>query len=128
MPRAPQLNFRSVPSPREIEWTRILERWKRSGLGGRAFCGREGLSEPQFYSWRRKLRLREEAGARRPRTRSAPPVRFVPVEVKPGPSAALELALSGGRVLRIPADFDAAALARLLPVLEARTAAEGEAC
>ena len=128
MPRASQLNFRSVPTPREIEWTRILGRWKASGLSGRAFCGREGLGEPVFYSWKRKLGLREETGGRRPRTRSAPPFRFVPVEVKPGPGAALELALSGGRILRIPADFDAAALARLLPVLEARTAAEGAAC
>ena len=28
MPRASQLNFRNATSPREIEWTRILERWK----------------------------------------------------------------------------------------------------
>src|SRR5258706_4129707 len=100
MPRTPELNFRNVPSPREIEWTRILDRWKQSGLGGPTFCRREGLSQPKFYSWKRKLRLREEAGVRRLRARSAQPVRFVPVEVKPGPGAALELALSGGRVLR----------------------------
>ena len=43
MPRASQLNFRSVPTPREIEWTRILGRWKASGLSGRAFCGRTTL-------------------------------------------------------------------------------------
>jgi hypothetical protein len=66
-----------------------------------------------FYSWKRKLRLREETGERRPRTQSALPFRFVPVEVKPGPGAALELALSGGRILRIPVDLDAAALAQL---------------
>ena len=42
MPRRTRLNFRSVPSPREIEWTRNLGRWKSIGLLGRAFCRREG--------------------------------------------------------------------------------------
>lgn len=117
MPGTPELNFRNVPSPREIEWTRILERWKQSGLGGPTFCRREGLSQPLFYSWKRKFRLRELArAAPRPRRRG---LQFVPVEVKPTPtSAPLELALKGDRVVRVPAGFDAAALTRLLSVLE----------
>ena len=65
MPRILQLNFRSVPSPHAVEWTHILGRSKSSGLSGRAFYWREGLGEPVFYSWKRKLRLLEEAGARR---------------------------------------------------------------
>jgi hypothetical protein len=120
MPRKPELNFRKVPSPREIEWTRILERWKQSGLGGPTFCRREGLSQPLFYSWKRKLRLREEAKTATPRPRRRG-LQFVPVEVKPtATSAPLEVALSGGRVVRVPSDFDAAALTRLLSVLEDR--------
>jgi len=40
MPRTPELNFRSVLSPREIERTRILDHWKVRILGGRTFCRR----------------------------------------------------------------------------------------
>lgn len=120
MPRTPELKFQIVPSPREIEWSRILDRWKQSGLGGPTFCRREGLSQPLFYSWKRKLRLREEAKAATPRSRQRG-LQFVPVEVKPTPTAApLEVALTGGRVVRVPADFDATALTRLLSVLEGR--------
>lgn len=87
-----------------------MDPWKQSGLGGPTFCRREGLSQSLFYSWKRKLRLREEgqARAREPRRRR---LRFVPVEVKRSPaSALLELALSGGQVVRVPSGFDAAAL------------------
>jgi hypothetical protein len=116
MARGPDLYFRSVPSPRELEWSRILDRWKQSGLGGPTFCRREGLSQPQFYSWKRKLRLRDEAKVRRPGRKR---LEFVPVELKPSSSGSpLELVLAGGRVVRIPAGFDAAALTRLLSVLE----------
>ena len=118
MARASELNFRSAPSPREIEWTRILDRWKQSGLGGPTFCRREGLSQPLFYSWKRKLRLREEAKTATPRLRRRG-LQFVPIEVKPTATAApLELDLGGGRIVRIPSGFDAAALTRLLAVLE----------
>lgn len=61
MTRTPELNFRNVPSPREIEWTRILERWKRSGLGGPTFRRREGLYQPQFYRWKRKFQSSADA-------------------------------------------------------------------
>src|SRR5919106_1254584 len=98
MARGPDLYFRSVPSPREIEWTRILDRWKQIGLGGPTFCRREGLSQPQFYSWKRKLRLRDEAKVRRPGRKR---LEFVPVELKPSSSSApLELALAGGGMVR----------------------------
>ena len=120
MSRIRELNFRLVPSPREIEWTRILERWKSSGLSGRAFCEREGLGEPVFYSWKRKLRLRGEAQVK-PAARKA--VQFIPVEVKSLVTigAPLEVVVGLGRVVRVPSGFDAAELKRLLLVLEERS-------
>lgn len=120
--------FKSAPSPREIEWRRTLERWKQSGLSGRAFCHREGLPEPSFYGWKRRLRILDERPTGPPPRRSTvrrrdsgndsdSKVRLLPVRVT-APVSGFELALPGGRTLRIPTDFNPDALARLLAVLE----------
>jgi hypothetical protein len=36
-----------------------LDEFRASGLSARAFCAREGLAEPSFYSWRRTLAERD---------------------------------------------------------------------
>lgn len=36
-------------------WMMVLETFKPSGLSVRQFCQQEGLSEPSFYSWRKRL-------------------------------------------------------------------------
>lgn len=109
-------------------WLERIQRWRRSRLTARAFCGRYGLSEPSFHAWRRTLRERgmlNEAGD----ATSAPPAdsailrtpRFLAVEV----AADAESSASGGclevvvgdAVVRVPARFDEAALAKLLTVL-----------
>ena len=64
-------------------WRQHLRRWRSSGLGVRAYCRAEGLSEPSFYAWRRLLTARRqpaETATRRRRTLSATPA-FVPVLV-----------------------------------------------
>src|SRR5947209_8294602 len=92
---------------KERFWQRMVRRWERGGLSVRAFCQEEGVSEPSFYDWRRRLARRDAE------------VQFIPVEVVPEPTAAeLELVLDGGRRLRIGPGFDAATLQRLLAVLE----------
>ncbi len=40
---------------RERSWRELLERHAASGLSVRRFCGREGVSEPSFYQWRKRL-------------------------------------------------------------------------
>jgi len=101
----------------ESFWRRALQRWSRSGLSGAAFCRREGLPSATFYLWRRRLgeAVRE------------PTASLLPVELVTTGSAVLpadegfsgyQVQLSGGRVLRIPPDFDDEALRRLLLVLE----------
>jgi hypothetical protein len=101
---------------KERFWRRMLRQWQRSGLSARAFCRQQGLSESNFYAWRRTLAQRDTE-----------PVAFVPVQVLPElppvPSAdavtcGLELLLSGGRVLRIGPAFDTSTLRRLLALLE----------
>ena len=36
-------------------WEAAIRLWTESGLSVREFCGREGLAEHTFYSWRREL-------------------------------------------------------------------------
>jgi transposase-like protein len=103
-------------SSKERFWRRIVREWRSSGLSVRAFCRERDLSEPNFYAWRRTLAERDAQAAR-----------FVAVRVVADEKAAtaarrsgsgLELLLSSGRVLRIGADFDEAALRRVLTLLE----------
>ena len=49
-------------SEKEQFWRLVLEEHSRSGLTAREFCRRESISEPSFYSWRRKIRERDAEG------------------------------------------------------------------
>lgn len=122
MPEEPKPKFDTVPSPREVHWRRVLDRWQASGLDGRAFCRREGLPEPSFYGWKRQIRLRDARASRPPqkprRVRRSRPMRLLPVKVSPVASP-FEVVLPGGRLVRVASDFDAAAFKRLLDVLGA---------
>ena len=44
------------------QWISRLERFKSSGLSGARFCQREGVSQPSFYQWKRKLAAQHDAG------------------------------------------------------------------
>lgn len=104
---------------KERFWRQVLRRWQQSGLTAQTFCEKNSISQASLYAWRRILAARDTAA-----------VRFAQVRVmadestSPGPTplpGALELVLGNGRVLRIGAGFDAAALRRLLPLLEEDT-------
>jgi hypothetical protein len=96
---------------KEQRWRHWIHRWQRSGLTVRAFCDRHHLGVPSFYAWRRILKQRAAAASP-----------FVPVHVLPDeppiPAPSLEVVLTGGRCLRVPAGFDPTALRQLLAVLE----------
>ena len=89
----------------------------------RAFCAEHQVSEPSFYSWRRSIAERDQRV-----TVSVPTVGdddahdqplFVPLRVVPTATGmAFEVVLGQGRVVRVPACFDPAALRQLLAVLE----------
>ena len=109
------------PDPdRERMWRKRLARWKASGLDGRAFCRREGLTEPSFYAWKRRIGLREaqpNGPVESPRPSRRPDsMRLVPVTMAAATSP-FEVILPGGRLVRVASDFDADALKRLLDVL-----------
>ena len=44
-------------------WQMAIETWQSSGLSIRQFCKQEGLSEPSFYSWRKRLTQVDESDA-----------------------------------------------------------------
>lgn len=89
---------------RERQWRERVAAWEASGQTAKAFCLEEGLGLATFYSWRRKLRLRD--GQKRPgagRKRA----RFMAVDLVPGDGpAAIELILENQTRLRIQAGVD----------------------
>jgi transposase-like protein len=91
----------------------VLAALDRSGQSVRAFAEEHGLDPQRLYAWRRRV-----AGGDR--------ITFHEVTVRPerlaaahdAPLGAFEIVLASGAVIRVPPAFDAAALARLLEVVE----------
>ena len=96
-------------------WQMVLEKFQSSGLSVRQFCRQEGLSEPSFYSWRRRLtQARNSDGISKPETQSEA---FIRVSIPPSQPGCLELILAAGHTLRIPLDIDGAFLTGVLSAL-----------
>jgi transposase-like protein len=94
---------------RETFWREVVAGHRKSGLSVRAFCRQRGLSEPNFYAWRRTLDERD-------RTTRVQPAKFVPVEVVSEPM--VEVVLPRGVVVRLPSSSEPTAIARLVTALE----------
>jgi hypothetical protein len=119
---------RQPSSAKERFWRRMVRRWRRSGLSVRQYCDHNHLSEPSFYAWRRTIAQRDqEAASARPasrcpdRRRAADQAAFVPVQIvatPPAATAAIEVVLGSGRVIRLASGFDPDLLRQLLPLLE----------
>ena len=108
---------------RARHWQALVREQERSGLTQAAFCRQRKINPGTLAWWRRKLGATAgaEAGrSTRPRRSSSrtDPVRFMEVEVVGSASKRYEIVLSGGRVLRVPADFDPAHVARLIAAVE----------
>lgn len=79
-----------------------------SKLSVAAFATREGLDPQRLYCWRRRLSAENVA--------AEPAPEFV--ELRPRERERVEVVLCSGRVLRMAEDISAAALERLVAVLE----------
>lgn len=101
---------RGYRAGRRDHWRGILSAWSASGLSVREYCRRKAICAGTLYAWRRRLG-----------TRAAVPA-FVPVRVVGSPSVAsasvVEVALRGGRLLRIHAEWSVETVARLVSALE----------
>ena len=110
-----------MPTPSRVpfgrrRWTvqdarAALAALERSGKSIRMFAEEHGLDPQRLYAWRRRVAVGD-------------PTTFQELIVRPStrPAAAVgndsfEVVLPSGIVLRVPALFDAAALARLLDLL-----------
>jgi len=99
-------------SEKEQFWRRVLEEHVVSNLSVRAFCQRESLSEPSFYSWRRKLHSRDL-----PPAVPTLPTGLIPVEVLEEQRAeghAIEIVVHGNIRLRIQAHCSSVTMSRAL--------------
>jgi hypothetical protein len=95
----------------EVFWRDLITRWKTSGQTVAAFCTAHRVSQPSFYSWRRRLATRNS----QPTPSASPTATFASVRVVPDPTA--EVLLPTGVVVRVPAGADPQAVARLVAAL-----------
>ncbi len=93
-------------------WAERLERFVAGNHTVVAFCAAEGVSESNFYLWRR--RLAQPSPSNEPK--------IVPIRVTPPPTPAtpIEVSLPSGTVVRFPANAHPELLVAVLRGLEER--------
>lgn len=97
-------------------WQMAIETWQSSDLSVRQFCKQEGLSEPSFYSWRKKLTKCDEPEDSVPKEPASSD--FIAVSLPETHSAGLELVLCSGNTLRIAPSSDSKTLTRIISILQ----------
>jgi hypothetical protein len=96
-------------------WAERLERFAAGNHTVVAFCAAEGVSESNFYLWRRRLAQPPTLAPNQP---TVVPIRVAPA---PAPATPIELALPSGIVLRLPADTRPEMIVAILRGLEGRS-------
>ncbi len=100
---------------KERVWRGRFKEFQRSKESIRAFCRSRDIPEPQFYSWRREIRRRDQE-----KTKSTPLLAPVAIIGDHASSAdPIELVLDDV-TLRVPATATREGLATILDVLESR--------
>ena len=97
-------------------WQMVLETFKTSGLSVRNFCKQEGLPEPAFYTWRKKLTKNDESKKDSPKDNKDSSA-FIKVSMPQNNCAPLELMLSSGNSLRISSGTDSQTLSNVITAL-----------
>lgn len=95
-------------------WVERLERFSAGTHTVVAFCAAEGVSESNFYLWRRRLAQPLAPASNQP---NVVPLRVTP---PPVPATPIELALPSGTVLRLPGDARPKFIVAILRGLEER--------
>jgi hypothetical protein len=80
----------------------------------RLFAEEHGLDPQRFYAWRRRVAVGDGTTFRELVVRPSSPLIARPTD---GDGAPFEIVLASGIVVRVPASFEGAALARLLDVV-----------
>jgi hypothetical protein len=97
-------------------WRERVAQWRSSGLTAREFAARRAINASTLAHW--AWRLRRESPGDAAAEASVPPM--IEVLARPVTDERFEIEL-GGRCVRVPPSFDAAALRRLIAVLEERS-------
>jgi transposase-like protein len=103
----------------EARWRALVREQEASGKSAKEFARQRGFSPATLYWWRSALRRRACSWSRGPRLAEVT-LLAGNGPVNHGDAEAFELALPGGRRLRVPSGFDPESLRRLLGVLEER--------
>jgi len=90
-----------------------IETWRSSDLSIRNFCKQEGLSEPAFYTWRKRLMKPQKADPE-----GGPPEPFIQVSLPKEKAGSFELVLASGHMLRMSSDVDSQVLTGVLAALK----------
>ena len=100
----------------ESRWREILDRQAGSQLSIRGFCAAEGISEPSFYAWRKRLRTRK--GTRREQASDNGQL-FIPLQLL-GAAATLEIVHPLGYRIQVTGDVNPIALRQVIETLDER--------
>jgi transposase len=115
---------RQPDAGKQQRWLDLMRRWHASELTVRDFCDCYGVSQANFYLWRRVLRERGLLHDQRTPTQRArqsparPAFVTVTVDAPAAAPAAVEVVLSDGRLLRVRPGFDPDTLLQLVHLLE----------
>jgi hypothetical protein len=111
----------------EARWRQILQRQAGSGMSVRGFCAEEGIAEPSFYAWRKKLRTRNVNGTQvvrnercRDETADNASV-FIPFKLL-DTAATLEIVHPLGYRIQVTGDVNPVALRHVIETLDERGA------
>jgi hypothetical protein len=119
-----------------VDWARLIDQWRASGLSLHAFCSQEGLKRATMQNWVYKTPLkqaleqaRRQAGAADTSGQNSPPrpepsPAFLPIRITEAAVSAVpdrtgvEIVLGPGRRIVVGAGFDPETLRRVVAVLE----------
>jgi transposase len=97
-------------------WKLAIETWQDSGVSVRWFCRQEGLSEPSFYTWRKKITQHNEP--KRNTASATNASAFIEVAIPKQTSGGLELIFASGHTLRIGPGTDRQIISKVVDVLQ----------
>ena len=113
-------------SQKEVYWRDMVKRQARSGVSVRRFCSEQGISEPSFYGWRKKLARRGQevvtASSRLSKNGAASSdsgEAFIPLAVADS-GHTLEVVHPLGYRVRITGEVNAQSLKQVLDALDQR--------
>ncbi len=96
-------------------WQMVFDTFKSSGLSVRQFCRQEGLPEPSFYSWRKKLNTNDVPANEKYEDCQLQP--FIEISMPHEKPDFMELILASGNTLRINSGADNKTLLNVLLAL-----------